>query len=114
MQTFFDNEYYNEAEDEKPQFVDDDDEGKSDNMLSMKNSPNNFHKDCDFYNVGNWNWDTWMGENEEEFVKKEDYDAEESHEPNCEDPDFIVRPFLLPHKAPLQTQKPNLKMVIIH
>lgn len=62
-----------------------------------------FYKVCDFYNVGNWNWDTWMGANKEEFGQEEDYNAEEYHEPDCEDPDFIVRSFLLPtmlHRRP--------------
>ncbi|KAI7803369.1 protein KRI1 homolog isoform X2 [Triplophysa rosa] len=80
MQKFFDNEYYEEAEDEKPQFDDDDDEG-------------------------NWNWDTWTGENEEEFVKKEDYDAEEKHEPNCEDPDFIMDDDYDPSQQPSSKKK---------
>ncbi len=44
----------------------------------------------------NWNWDTWVGneENQDDYEDKEGYAGEEDYEPNCEDPDFIVRPFV--------------------
>lgn len=80
MQKFFGNEYYKETEDEKPQFDDDDDEG-------------------------NWNWDTWMGENEEEFGEEEDYDAEEYNDPNWEDPDFIMDADYDPSQQPASKKK---------
>lgn len=34
-------------------------------------------------------------ENEEEYLEEEDYTMEEENQPNCEDPDFIVRYFLI-------------------
>ncbi|KAF4115596.1 protein KRI1 homolog [Onychostoma macrolepis] len=66
MQKFFGDEYYGENEEEKPQFDDDDDLAE------------------------NWNWDTWVGneENEDDYGDEEDYAAED--EPYCEDPDFIM------------------------
>lgn len=33
--------------------------------------------------------------NEEEDWEEEDYTMEEENQPNCEDPDFIVRSFLI-------------------
>lgn len=50
---------------------------------------------CDL--LENWNWDTWVGNeaNEEEDWEEEDYTIEEENQPNCEDPDFIVRCFLI-------------------
>ncbi|XP_066498240.1 protein KRI1 homolog [Hoplias malabaricus] len=65
MQKCFGDEYYGENEEEKPQFDDDDDEEELE---------------------GHWNWDTWTGENEEEYG--EDKGEEESYEPNCDDPEF--------------------------
>ncbi|XP_068192681.1 protein KRI1 homolog [Antennarius striatus] len=58
MQKFFGDEYYGEEEGEKPQFDDDDDEFEE-----------------------HWNWDTWVGENQDEC------DASELH---CEDENFIM------------------------
>ncbi len=52
---------------------------------------------CDNYVLlENWNWDTWVGneENQDDYEDKEGYAGEEDYEPNCEDPDFIVRPFV--------------------
>ncbi|NP_001002041.1 protein KRI1 homolog [Danio rerio] len=68
MQKVFGDEYYEENEEEKPQFEGDEE----------------FEE--------NWNWDTWVGkqQNEEEYDHKEDYTAEEHYQPNCDDPDFIM------------------------
>lgn len=68
MQKVFGDEYYEENEEEKPQF-DGDEEFEE-----------------------NWNWDTWVGEQEngEEYDHEEDYTAEEHYQPNCDDPDFIM------------------------
>lgn len=44
------------------------------------------------FSSGHWNWDTWTGEDEEGCEEEKEYEGEEeSNEPNCEDPDFIVR-----------------------
>lgn len=48
-----------------------------------------------FFFLGHWNWDTWTGEDEEGYEEAEEYEGqEEHHEPNCDDPDFIVRVLL--------------------
>ncbi|XP_077476049.1 protein KRI1 homolog [Stigmatopora argus] len=63
MQKFFDEKYYGEQEDDKPQFEDDDEVEE------------------------HWNWDTWTGKEQEEYNDEEDYDASEPH---CDDQDFIM------------------------
>ncbi|KAK5856754.1 hypothetical protein PBY51_008328 [Eleginops maclovinus] len=65
MQKFFGDEYYGGAEDEKPQF-DDDEEPEE-----------------------HWNWDTWTGEEREEGggEEEEQYDASGPH---CDDENFIM------------------------
>ncbi|GAA6110815.1 protein KRI1 homolog isoform X1 [Tachysurus ichikawai] len=71
MQKFFGDEYYEDNDEEKPQFEDDDEV------------------------EGHWNWDTWTGEEEEGYEEdeeqEEEYEGEqESYAPNWEDPDFIM------------------------
>ncbi|XP_028842305.1 protein KRI1 homolog isoform X2 [Denticeps clupeoides] len=62
MQKFFGDEYYGGAEDEKPQFEDDElDEER-------------------------WNWDSWTGEGEE----GQEYEEDGGYELGCEDPGFVV------------------------
>ncbi|XP_019713929.1 protein KRI1 homolog [Hippocampus comes] len=64
MQKFFGDNYYEEQEEEKPQFEDD-------NQLEE-----------------HWNWDKWTGEGQEETYEDEaGYDAPEPH---CDDQDFIM------------------------
>ncbi|KAI1886775.1 hypothetical protein AGOR_G00199280 [Albula goreensis] len=69
MQKFFGDEYYGVGEEQKPQFDDEEDLN------------------------GQWNWDTWTGEGEE-GEEEEEWEGEEedyeSHQPNCDDPDFIM------------------------
>uniref|UniRef100_A0A671S6C8 Protein KRI1 homolog n=1 Tax=Sinocyclocheilus anshuiensis TaxID=1608454 RepID=A0A671S6C8_9TELE len=83
MQKFFGDEYYGENEEEKPQFDDDDDLAE------------------------NWNWDTWVGkeENEDEYGDEEDYAAEEDYEPNFGDPDFIMDADYDPSQQPVSKKK---------
>uniref|UniRef100_A0A8C2F1R6 Protein KRI1 homolog n=1 Tax=Cyprinus carpio TaxID=7962 RepID=A0A8C2F1R6_CYPCA len=83
MQKFFGDEYYGENEEEKPQFDDDDDLAE------------------------NWNWDTWVGneENEDEYGDEEDYAAEEDYAPGCEDPDFIMDADYDPSQQPISKKK---------
>lgn len=82
MQKFFSDEYYEENEDEKPQFDDDDDDDE-----------------------GKWNWDTWTGKEEEEGGEEEDYNAEAYYEPNCEDPNFIMDADYDPSEQPVSKKK---------
>ncbi|XP_051904735.1 protein KRI1 homolog [Hippocampus zosterae] len=64
MQKFFGDNYYEEQEEEKPQFEDD-------NQLEE-----------------HWNWDKWTGEGREDAYEDEaGYDAAEPH---CDDQDFIM------------------------
>ncbi|XP_070704677.1 protein KRI1 homolog [Pempheris klunzingeri] len=66
MQKFFGDEYYGENEDEKPQFGDDEELEE------------------------HWNWDTWTGEEQEDYSEEcdgEEYDGAELH---CEDGNFIM------------------------
>lgn len=67
MQKFFGDEYYGEEEEEKPQF-DDDDEVEE-----------------------HWNWDTWTGEEKEDYGEDE-YEGEEydASEPHCDDDNFVM------------------------
>uniref|UniRef100_A0A673NJV0 Protein KRI1 homolog n=1 Tax=Sinocyclocheilus rhinocerous TaxID=307959 RepID=A0A673NJV0_9TELE len=83
MQKFFGDGYYEENEEEKPQFDDDDDLAE------------------------NWNWDTWVGneENEDEYGDEEDYASEEHYEPDCEDPDFIMDADFDPSQQPVAKKK---------
>ncbi|XP_016302839.1 protein KRI1 homolog [Sinocyclocheilus anshuiensis] len=83
MQKFFGDGYYGENEEEKPQFDDDDDLAE------------------------NWNWDTWVGneENEDEYGDEEDYASEEDYEPDCEDPDFIMDADFDPSQQPVSKKK---------
>ncbi|KAL7860411.1 hypothetical protein AOLI_G00167600 [Acnodon oligacanthus] len=90
MQKCFGDEYYGENEEGKPQFDDDDDEELE----------------------GHWNWDTWTGEAEEGFEGEEgeyregEYEGEqESFQPNCEDPDFIMDADYDPSQQPLSKKK---------
>ncbi|XP_036446122.1 protein KRI1 homolog [Colossoma macropomum] len=90
MQKCFGDEYYGENEEEKPQFDDEDDEELE----------------------GHWNWDTWTGEVKEEFedeegeYEEEEYEGEqESFQPNCEDPDFIMDADYDPSQQPLSKKK---------
>lgn len=69
MQKFFGDEYYGEEEDEKPHFDDEFDEAEE-----------------------HWNWDTWTGENPEDYDEEGEehggaYDESGLH---CEDEDFIM------------------------
>ncbi|XP_017561402.2 protein KRI1 homolog [Pygocentrus nattereri] len=88
MQKCFGDEYYGDNEEEKPQFDDADEELE-----------------------GHWNWDTWTGEVEEGFEEEgeygeEEYDGEqESFQPNCEDPDFIMDADYDPSQQPLSKKK---------
>ncbi|XP_043091126.1 protein KRI1 homolog isoform X2 [Puntigrus tetrazona] len=83
MEKFFGDEYYGENEDEKPQFEDDDDLAE------------------------NWNWDTWVGneEKEDEYRDEEENAVEENYEPNCEDPDFIMDADYDPSQQPVSKKK---------
>lgn len=83
MQKFFGDEYYGENEEEKPQFDDDDDLAE------------------------NWNWDKWVGneENEDDYEDKEGHAGEEDYEPNCEDPDFIMDADYDPSQQPVCKKK---------
>lgn len=83
MQKFFGDEYYGENEEQKPQFDDDDDLAE------------------------NWNWDTWVGneENQDDYEDKEGYAGEEDYEPNCEDPDFIMDADYDPSQQPVCKKK---------
>ncbi|XP_029014384.1 protein KRI1 homolog [Betta splendens] len=83
MQRFFGDEYYGEAEDEKPQF-DDDDELEE-----------------------HWNWDTWTGEGRD--TEEDGYDASEPH---CEDQDFIMDADYDPslHTSKKKKKKERMKM----
>ncbi|KAJ8406855.1 hypothetical protein AAFF_G00297710 [Aldrovandia affinis] len=86
MQKFFGDEYYGEVEEEKPQFDDE--------------------VDLD----GQWNWDTWTGEGEEKEGEEEEEEEEyESHQPNCEDPDFIMDADYDPSQQPTSSKKKNKK-----
>ncbi|XP_073689251.1 protein KRI1 homolog [Garra rufa] len=80
MQKVFGDEYYGEDEEEKPQFEDDDDVAE------------------------NWNWDTWVG-NEEEYGDEEYNAEEEGYAPNCEDPDFIMDADYDPSQQPVSKKK---------
>lgn len=64
MQKFFGDEYYQEEDEEKPQF--DDEENELDE---------------------HWNWDTWTGEEQEDGLYEEEYSASGPH---CDDEDFIM------------------------
>ncbi|KAM7372416.1 hypothetical protein PAMP_009583 [Pampus punctatissimus] len=64
MQKFFGDEYYGEEEGEKPQFEDDDELEE------------------------HWNWDTWTGEEGEDWGEEEE--EYEGDDPHCEDQDFIM------------------------
>lgn len=77
MQKFFGDEYYGEEEEEKPQFDADDDLEE------------------------NWNWDTWVGNEENE----EENTMEEYNQPNCEDPDFIMDADYDPSQQPVSKKK---------
>ncbi|XP_077068014.1 protein KRI1 homolog [Siphateles boraxobius] len=79
MQKFFGDEYYGEEEDEKPQFDADDDLEE------------------------NWNWDTWVGNEENE--EEEENTMEEDNQPNCEDPDFIMDADYDPSQQPVSKKK---------
>ncbi|XP_072549485.1 protein KRI1 homolog [Salminus brasiliensis] len=89
MQTVFGDDYYGECEEEKPQFDDDDEELE-----------------------GRWNWDTWTGKEEEGCGEKEEYQEgeeyegeEESYQPDCEDPDFIMDADYDPSQQALSKKK---------
>ncbi|KAH1176475.1 protein KRI1 homolog [Mauremys mutica] len=78
MQKFFGAEYYGEAEEEKPQFQEE--EGVDDG----------------------WNWDTWRGRAAEGGEWPED---EGSCEPHCEDPDFVMDADYEPRGRPAPPRK---------
>ncbi|KAJ8363371.1 hypothetical protein SKAU_G00122020 [Synaphobranchus kaupii] len=81
MQKFFGDEYYGQGEEEKPQFDDE--------------------EDLD----GRWNWDMWTGEKEEgEEVEREDEEYQ-SHQPNCEDANFIMDADYDPSQQPTSSKK---------
>ncbi|KAK7168216.1 hypothetical protein R3I94_002306 [Phoxinus phoxinus] len=80
MQKYYGDEYYGEEEEEKPQFDADDDLEE------------------------NWNWDTWVG-NEEEDLEEEENTMEEDNQPNCEDPDFIMDADYDPSQQPVSKKK---------
>nr|XP_061805056.1 protein KRI1 homolog [Nerophis lumbriciformis] len=83
MQKFFDEKYYGEQEDDKPQFEDDD----------------AFEE--------HWNWDTWTGrEQEEEYDDEADYDASEPH---CDDQDFNMDADYDPSQHVSKKQKKKMK-----
>ncbi|KAL6476981.1 hypothetical protein MHYP_G00154800 [Metynnis hypsauchen] len=91
MEKCFGDEYYGENEEEKPQFDDEDDKEELE---------------------GHWNWDTWTGEVEEGFeeeegeYREEEYEGEQqSFQPNCEDPDFIMDADYDPSQQPLSKKK---------
>ncbi|XP_078285425.1 protein KRI1 homolog [Rhinoraja longicauda] len=67
MQQFFNNDYYGIEDEQKPQFENEEEFGDE------------------------WNWDTWTG-NEADWPERggEDQWQEESCEPHCDDPDFIM------------------------
>ncbi|XP_056127825.1 protein KRI1 homolog [Rhinichthys klamathensis goyatoka] len=79
MQKFFGDEYYGEEEEEKPHFDADDDLEE------------------------NWNWDTWVGKEENE--EEEQNTMEEDNQPNCEDPDFIMDADYDPSQQPVSKKK---------
>lgn len=94
MQTVFNDEYYGECEEEKPQFDDEDEELEAER----------------------WNWDTWTGKEEdgcgeEDQEEEEEYEGgEQSYQPDCEDPDFIMDADYDPSQHALsKKQKKKLK-----
>ncbi|XP_020390127.2 protein KRI1 homolog isoform X1 [Rhincodon typus] len=67
MQQFFNDDYYGVGDEQKPQFQDDEELGDE------------------------WNWDTWTGaENGCADGEEEEQWQQESFEPHCDDPDFIM------------------------
>uniref|UniRef100_A0AAY4BPL0 Protein KRI1 homolog n=1 Tax=Denticeps clupeoides TaxID=299321 RepID=A0AAY4BPL0_9TELE len=77
MQKFFGDEYYGGAEDEKPQFEDDElDEER-------------------------WNWDSWTGEGEE----GQEYEEDGGYELGCEDPGFVMDVDYDPDQQPASKKK---------
>ncbi|XP_064180040.1 protein KRI1 homolog [Anguilla rostrata] len=82
MQKFFGDEYYGQEEEEKPQFDDEE-------------------EDLD----GQWNWDTWTGEGDEGEEEEGEEEEYESHQPNCEDPDFIMDADYDPSQQPTSSKK---------
>ncbi|KAG9264332.1 hypothetical protein AMEX_G22597 [Astyanax mexicanus] len=98
MQTVFNEEYYGDCEEEKPQFDDEDEELEE-----------------------RWNWDTWMGKEEDGYVEEKEYQeqeeeegenegGEQSYQPDCEDPDFIMDADYDPSQHALsKKQKKKLK-----
>lgn len=67
MQRFFNDDYYGVEDEQKPQFENEEEFGDE------------------------WNWDTWTG-NEADWTERggEDQWPQESCEPHCDDPDFIM------------------------
>ncbi|KAJ8283778.1 hypothetical protein COCON_G00026280 [Conger conger] len=86
MQKFFGDEYYGQGEEEKPQFDDEE-------------------EDLD----GRWNWDTWTGEGEEGEDGEGEEEEYEIHQPNCDDPDFIMDADYDPSQQPTTSKKKKKK-----
>lgn len=87
MQKFFGDEYYGNEEEEKPQF--DDEELEE-----------------------HWNWDTWTGEEQEDYGEEEgEYDGEEydTSGPHCDDENFIMDADYDPNQQTASKKKKRMK-----
>uniref|UniRef100_H3B001 Protein KRI1 homolog n=1 Tax=Latimeria chalumnae TaxID=7897 RepID=H3B001_LATCH len=86
MQQLFSEEYYGGAEDEKPNF--EDEEGLDDE----------------------WNWDSWTGIEDGPAEGDEEAWQEDYNTPHCEDPDFIMDADYDPSQQPATSKKKKKKM----
>ncbi|XP_051897997.1 protein KRI1 homolog isoform X2 [Pristis pectinata] len=90
MQEFFNDDYYGVGDEQKPQFENEEEFGDE------------------------WNWDTWTG-NEADWTEREGEEQwqQESYEPHCDDPDFIMDADYDPSQQVVSSKKKKKQDVLL-